>query len=78
MDDRQCIMIDVIKDVFNVEKLDGAMREFGDFELTLLKVNKRRNDFMKTLFVPKINVIILRIKKTIFSKKSIQFFEIEK
>ena len=71
-------MIDVIKDVFNVEKLDGAMREFGDFELTLLKVNKRRNDFMKTLFVPKINVIILRIKKTIFSKKSIQFFEIEK
>ena len=57
MDDPQCIMIDVIKDVFNVEKLDGAMREFGDFELTLLKVNKRRNDFMRTSFVPKINSI---------------------
>ena len=38
-------MIDVIKDVFNVEKLDGAMRDFGDFELTLLKVSKNRNYF---------------------------------
>ena len=39
-----CIMIDVIKDVFNVEKLDGAMREFGDFELTLLKISKNQKN----------------------------------
>ena len=39
MDDRQCIMIDVIKDVFNVEKLDGAIRDFWDFELFSVKGN---------------------------------------
>ena len=33
-------MIDVIEDVFNVEKLDGAIREIGDFELTLLNLIK--------------------------------------
>ena len=33
-------MIDVIEDVFNVEKWDGAIREFGDFELTLLNLTK--------------------------------------
>ena len=48
-------MIDVIKDVFNVEKLDGAMREFGNLELTLLKVSIKTE-------------IILRIKKTNFKK----------
>ena len=42
MDDTLCIMIDVIKDVFNVEKLDGAMREFVNFKLTLIKISKNQ------------------------------------
>ena len=33
-------MIDVIEDVFNVEKLDEAIRELGNFELTMLNLTK--------------------------------------
>ena len=78
MDDPQCIMIDVIKDVFNVEKLDGAIRDFGDFELFSVKGNVKIEMILGRRCFSQNQRHYFKDKEDHFSKKSIQFFEIGK
>ena len=51
----------------------------GKIMMILIKVSKNRNGFLKTLFLPKSNAIILRISAILyFCKKLPKFFILKK
>ena len=45
--------------------------EITTLDLSYVKVNKNRNDFMKTSFGPKSNVILVRISALLYSRSEI-------